>query len=260
VTKHFLSAGIVYLISIIVFSIIVYGIVPSVFAQDFREFPPGLRWNQIETEHFAIVFDEQYRETARKVAALAEPIHQNVTEFLHYTPTSKTYIVLTDYMDYSNGYATPIPNNRIVLYLREPGAGDAFFGLRSPDWLSLVFTHEYTHIVQLDMVDKWNVPLRKIFGRIVFPNAMLPMWMIEGLAVYAETKFQDGRGHHPQYDMMMRTEILDENLKKLDQMAARGLRKWPMGTICYLYGYFFMQYLADTYGEEGIVQLNLKNS
>ena len=64
---------------------------------------------------------------------------------------------------------------------------------------------------------------------IILPNILLQPWMIEGLAVYAETKFQDGRGYHPHYDMMMRTEILEDNLKSLDQMAAVGLRQWPMG-------------------------------
>ena len=184
----------------------------------------------------------------------------DVTEFLQYTPQSKTYVVLTDHVDAANGYATPMPNNKIVLFLWEPGAGDSFLGLRSPDWLTLVFTHEYTHIVQLDMVDGLNEYGRKIFGRIVLPNASLPMWMIEGLAVYTETKFQDGRGYHPHYDMMMRTEVLEDTFKKLDEMAAIGFRKWPMGTVYYLYGYFFMQYLVDTYGEESIVELNLKNS
>jgi len=253
--KHFLMTFIAFVIAITI------GLATSrISAQGLREFPPGFQWKQIETEHFIFVFDKQYHEIAQKVADMAEPIHKDVTGFLQYTPASKTYVILTDHVDYSNGYANPMPNNKIVLYLREPGAGDAFFGLRSPDWLALVLTHEYTHIVQLDMVDKFNKYGRKIFGRIVFPNAGLPMWMIEGLAVYTETKWQDGRGYHPYYDMMMRTEVLEENFKSLDQMAAIGLRKWPMGTIYYLYGYFFMQYLADTYGEESIVQLNLRNS
>ncbi len=253
--KHFLPICLVVAITIVLCP----GM-PGISAQDFREFPPGLQWKQIETEHFIIVFDEEYRDVARRVAGMAEPIHQDVTEWLQYAPSSKTYVILVDHVDYINGYATPIPNNRIVLYLREPGAGNAFFGLRSPDWLSLVLTHEYTHIVQLDMVHKWSRGLRKIFGRSVFPNLSLPMWMIEGLAVYTETKWQDGRGYHPYYAMMMRTEILEDNFKTLDQMAAIGLRKWPMGTIYYLYGYFFLQYLSETYGEESIVRLNLKNS
>lgn len=247
--------------SIVALSILsVCFVVSSVSAQEYREFPPGFQWRQFETDHFIIIFDKQYQEIAQRVADMAEPIHQQVTEFLDYSPSSKTYVILSDHVDFSNGYANPMPNNKIVLFLREPGAGDTFFGLRSPDWLALVLTHEYTHIVQLDMADNFYGILRKIFGRMTFPNFDLPMWAIEGLAVYAETKFQDGRGHHPHYDMMIRTDILEDNFKTLDQMAAIGLRKWPMGTVYYLYGYYFMQYLADTYGEESLVQLNLKHS
>jgi len=229
-------------------------------AQSFREFPLGVDWRQIETEHFLIVYDDAYRDSAEKVAEMADPIHKQVTEFLQYVPTSKTTIVLTDHVDFINGYATPIPNNRVVLLLREPGAGDSLFGLWSPDWLAMVLTHEYTHIVQLDMVDGLNALGRKIFGRIVLPNAGLSAWMIEGLAVYAETKFHNGRGRHPSYDMFMRTDVLENQFKALDQMAAIGIRTWPRGSVYYLYGYFFMQYLADTYGEERMVELSLYNS
>ena len=254
--KLFVLMGKISIIITIVFCISISG----ALAQDFREFPPGLHWKQIETDHFKILFDEPYRDIGQKVAAMAEPICEDVTGLLHYTPASKTYVILTDHVDYANGYANPIPTNKIVLFLHEPGAGSEFFGFHSYDWLSYVLTHEYTHIVQIDMAQKWNAAFRKIFGRVVLPNASLPMWMIEGTAVYTETKFHGGRGHHPYYDMMMRTEVMENRLKTLDQMAAIGLRVWPMRTICYLYGYFFLQYLADTYGEESIVQLSLKNS
>ncbi len=225
-----------------------------------KKFPSGLDWKQIETDHFVIIYDEHLREAALHVAGIAEPIHQDVTEFLRHTPGSKTYIVLTDHVDYSNGYASPLPQNTIVLYLREPGAGGPFFALGAPDWLSLVLTHEYTHIVHIDMADGlWGL-IRKVFGRVSFPNISLPMWMIEGLAVYTETKWQNGRGHQPEYEMMIRTAIVEGHFKRLDQMAAIGLRTWPMGTVYYLYGYFFYQFLAETYGEETLVKMNRLNS
>lgn len=240
---------------------IIWSVIPAVLAQNLREIPPGLDWKQIETEHFRILYDAQYRAIAERTAEIAEPIHQTVTNFLDYSLSSKTYIVLTDHVDMSNGYASPIPENRIVLYLREPGAGMApSFGLRSEDWLSLVLTHEYTHIVHLNMQKSWYAALSKVFGKILLPNVGLPYWMIEGLAVYVETKYEDGRGVHPYYDMMMRTEILEEDFKTLDQMEAITLRTWPRGTVAYLYGYFFSEYLADTYGEETLVQLQHKNA
>lgn len=223
-------------------------------------FPPGMEWKQLATDHFRILYDEQYHDVAVKVAGIAEPIHEQITSFLQSAPSGKTSIVLTDHFDSVNGYASPMPNNTIVLYLSEPGSGDSFWGMRHTDWLELVLLHEYTHIVHLDMVDKWSQWARRIFGRIIFPNASLPLWMIEGLAVYTETKYTDGRGAHPHYDMMIRTEILEDGLKPLDQMSVAGLRKWPLGTIIYLYGYYLVQYLADTYGEETLVQLNLENS
>ncbi len=231
-----------------------------VWAQSSHEFPPGIDWQQVETEHFRIVYDAAYQTIAEKVADMAEPIHKQVTEFLRSAPKAKTTVILTDHVDFVNGYASPLPRNRIVLFLREPGAGDSLFGLRSPDWLALVLTHEYTHIVQLDMVDGLSAVGRNIFGRIVIPNAGLDVWMIEGLAVYSETKFQNGRGHHPAYDMYMRADVLADCFKTLEQMAVMGQRAWPLGTVHYLYGYFFLQYLDDTYGEDKMVELSVYNS
>lgn len=225
-----------------------------------REFPPGIAWQQVETEHFRIVYEAGYEAVAENVAAIAEPIHTQVTDFLRHAPASKTTVVLTDHVDFVNGYASPMPRNRIVLLLREPGAGDALFGLRSPDWLALVFTHEYIHIVHLDMVNGPLALARNVFGRIIFPNVDLGMWMIEGLAVYGETKFQNGRGRHPAYDMFIRADVLDDRFKTLEQMAVIGQRAWPLGMVHYVYGYFFLQYLADTYGEDSIVELSLYNS
>ncbi|MBD3305723.1 BamA/TamA family outer membrane protein, partial [candidate division KSB3 bacterium] len=223
-------------------------------------FPPGFDWQQIESEHFIIVFDARHEAIARRLAQIAERVHHNITTFLNHTPAAKTYVVVTDHLDQFNAYAMPMPRNTVVVYLYEPGAGNSFFGVRSEDWLSLVFTHEYAHVVNIDRAGGWYKLLRTIFGRTIFPNASLPIWMIEGLAVYAETKFHQGRGTHPHYDMMMRTEVLEETIKPLDQMSVQGLRIWPVGNIVYLYGYFFTRYLAETYGEERLVQLNVESS
>jgi hypothetical protein len=166
----------------------------AVLAQSSRVVPLGRHWQQTETDHFIILFDDTMRDATRHVVAIAEPIHTQVTTLRHHSPAGKTYIILTDHQDSIGGYTEALPTNKIVLNLREPGAGNVFFEMYAPDWLAMVLTHEYTHVVQSDMVQKFNAYARRIFGRIITPNDYLPMWVVEGLAVYTETKWQAGRG------------------------------------------------------------------
>src|SRR5262249_59543808 len=75
----------------------------------------------------------------------------------------------------------------IVIFAASP-AGSEFIG-NGDDWLRLVFTHEFTHIVHLDRSESWARWVRGIFGRttFAFPNLFLPTWQLEGLATYDES-------------------------------------------------------------------------
>ena len=54
-------------------------------------------------------------------------------------------------------------------------AGGPGFGLTAyDDWLRLVITHEYTHVLQLDMVNGGPETVQKVLGRIYFPNMFQP--------------------------------------------------------------------------------------
>src|SRR5207302_6007026 len=96
-------------------------------------------------------------------------------------------LVVADNVDYVNGYATPFPSNRIVVYAHPPTDAS---GLRNyDDWNALVVTHELTHIFHLDRSRGiWRIG-QAIFGRnpLLFPNLYEPRWVLEGLAVYFES-------------------------------------------------------------------------
>ena len=105
-----------------------------------------------------------------------------------------THVVLANQSDLPNGYATPLPYNTIVIYPASP-AGSEF---ATDDWLRLVFTHEFTHIVHLDRSEGWARVFRGLFGRIpiAFPNLFLPGWQLEGLASFEESAITGmGRGN-----------------------------------------------------------------
>ncbi|HET7922201.1 MAG TPA: hypothetical protein VFM15_05545, partial [Gammaproteobacteria bacterium] len=115
-----------------------------------------------------------------------------------------------------------------------------------------LITHEYTHVLQLDKASGAPRVMRHIFGRfpLLFPGNFQPTLFLEGLAVYNETDAARGvgRGQGAQYGMMMRAEV-DSGVRPYDQVTMTGVSFWPGGTLPYLYGVNFYQYVAQRYGE-----------
>ena len=69
------------------------------------------------------------------------------------TPPRRTHVVLADQTDLANGWATPLPYNTIVV--NAVLAVGRRVHRHFDDWLRLVFTHEFTHIVHLDRSEGW---------------------------------------------------------------------------------------------------------
>ena len=200
---------------------------------------PRLKWYTLESDHFDVHFSSRGRPDssevglARKVGAVAEEVHATVTPFAGWTPRTKTQIVIADFFDYPNGLATPFPNNVITIIPTPPGGSKTNEG----DWLRTLLIHEYSHILQMDQASKAIAVLRKVFGRVSMPNAVAPVWLKEGYAVYNETRFSDfGRLRSPEYDMMARAAADSDRLLPVDRCDNYELQRFPAGNAPYLYG------------------------
>ncbi|WP_394144974.1 hypothetical protein [Vibrio atypicus] len=209
-------------------------------------------WLTQETEHFLIHFRSEHQEQANRSLDLAEQVHKELTPFFGYQPKEKTEIVLVDEFDYSNGWATVIPYPQIRLYMSPP---DEVNSLETNDeWLHLLIRHEYVHILHLEMGSGAPEFLRNIFGRnvILYPHALTPSMMVEGLAVYLETNKELGYGRlqGSSYPMEMRMEVASGEIKDLNQ-AVVASKHFPLG-YQYLYGAYFVDYLVAQYGEEKV--------
>jgi len=221
-----------------------------------QPFDPSLKWKTMETEHFSIHFHQYEKSLALEVSKISEDVYLKITEFLDWRPKGKTQIVIVDNQDLANGYANPFPINTIVLYPAQPPAEESYY----EDWLRELITHEFTHIVQLDRTEGFPGFLRKIFGRIIINNAAQPIWFIEGLAVYSESRFTNGgRLNSPYFSMILNGEINSNNLKSIDRASNFPLI-WPAGITPYLYGSTFVNWLIERYGEESIVEYNKHTS
>ncbi len=161
-------------------------------------------------------------------------------------PRGTIDLVITDNADFVNGYATPFPSNRIVVYAHPSSDVES---LRNySDWNELVVTHELTHIFHLDRVRGiWSVG-QCLFGRnpVLFPNEYEPSWVAEGLAVYYETRLTGaGRLESGEHFMAARAAALKHEVPHLDQLS-RGTSRYPGGEVVYIYGSLMFDYLSRT--------------
>ncbi|MFH0900118.1 MAG: BamA/TamA family outer membrane protein [Pseudomonadota bacterium] len=214
----------------------------------------SLVWRTIETDHFAIHYYEPNEDIARRLAAVAERAHLVLAAALDHRPRGKTEVVITDDTDSANGYAMAAPRNAIHLYATAPGPLSSLGD--HDDWLYVLFVHEYSHVLHLDTSGGLPYVWNRIFGKQWLPNQIQPRWFIEGLATYEESKrTAGGRTRNAIFDMLMRMAVLEGKELRIDELCSEPLR-WPHGNAAYLYGAFFVKYIADRYGDDKIAKIS----
>lgn len=216
------------------------------------QLPPDMRWWSYETEHFRVHYHEGLEPLARRAGDRAETAYALLSEAFVDPPGGRIDLVVSDNVDFANGYATPLPTNRIVVFAHPPvdEPSLSFFD----DWLQLVITHELTHIFHLDYARGVWRPLRRVFGRTAFffPQVYSPGWTVEGLAVFYESQLtRAGRIRGTHFEMMLRTAVLQDAFFSIDR--ATGVRaSWPGGHTRYIYGSLFMAHLADRHDTDRV--------
>jgi Tol biopolymer transport system component len=204
---------------------------------------PFWDFNQIETENFVIIFPKELESTAQKAALYYEKAHQLLTPFFRWQPRTKTNVVLVDNADLANGMASGVLRIGMVLIMTPPD--DSFSTSYYDDWLWLLVVHEYTHYLNMDTTRGYSEILRLIYGDVIRPNGLWPTWMLEGLAVYIETRRTGkGRGKSSFYEMVLRSSVdakaLNTNRHITLDRVSGGYPYAPGGEIPYLFGYQLM--------------------
>lgn len=221
---------------------------------------PALRFRQLRTAHFTIYFHQNEDRLAQRLAAIAEDVRDKVGVAMRATPPLHTHVVLADQSEEANGWASPLPRDTVFLNAAAP-SGAEYIG-NADDWLRVLFTHEYTHIVHLDRSNGWARLARGLFGRaeFVFPNLSLPEWQIEGLAAWQESALTGtGRVTAPDFRAIERVAAADGHPLRMDQ-ANGGLTTWPDGHAAYAAGLGFHEYLVNRFGDDTLAQLANKTA
>jgi len=206
--------------------------------------PASIRWKEINTEHFQILFPENYSKEGQRLTNILEYSFPHVSEQLGHQP-SKIPVIVHNYSAVSNGFVSWAPK-RIELYpVPDPGS----FPQESLEQLAL---HELRHVVQ---VDKLNQGFTRLFSWFLGQQAVggvsgiIPFWLLEGDAVYSETSLsRSGRGSLPFFEMKLRALSLEkDDFYSFDKMFFGSYKNYTPDY--YQYGYQMVAFARQKYGE-----------
>ncbi|HEX2778554.1 MAG TPA: hypothetical protein VHM30_03575 [Gemmatimonadaceae bacterium] len=212
---------------------------------------PDLHWRTLATTHFRVHFTARTEEVARHAATSAEWAYDALAREL-VPPRGLIELVVSDDVDFSNGFTTTFPTNRIVIYTQPPVDEPS---LRDyDDWITLVVTHELTHVFHLDRVRGFWAAMQLVFGRnpYLFPANYEPRWVAEGLAVYFESRVTGagrivGTGHRA----VARAAAAGGRSPRLGDLSV-ARTSFPGGGGVYVFGSLVFDELARTRGAAGI--------
>jgi hypothetical protein len=164
--------------------------------------PPSVKWRQINTESFKIIFPAELEREGQRMANTMQYIHNPLSGSLGHAP-HKMPIVLQNQGVISNGFVALSPR-RSEFYTTAPQS----YNLGGTNnWLNLLALHEFRHMVQYEKAYHSRVKLAYYpFGQngiLALSNAAVPSWFWEGDAVATETAFSpSGRGRIPDFDLL----------------------------------------------------------
>jgi len=220
---------------------------------------PGIVWKTVRTEHFTLYYPEGHEAYARRVLALTDEVYRDVAGYLDAKPR-RVPVVLHTETDIFNGSYAPFPS-RITLF-ESPHYRMMGFGSSLSDLTDLVFTHEYTHYAHVTSARGLYHYTPRLLGRdFGILNIFSPGWVLEGITTNTETLFTDGgRGRSPSFDAELRSFLIADRFWGLSGAGNIAPYSPPGYGRIYLSGYYMVNYLNRTYGEDAFARMNAYQS
>lgn len=219
------------------FWLLVFGLIPLA---SHATAPSGEDWLTLSTPNFRVHHPPALEKFARSFGASLERALPLLEKDLRWKAPTPIDIVAIDSSDAANGMAINFPNTHIEVFA-VPFESDSVL-THYVNWADELATHELTHIIANDSSTGFYEPLRWLFGSLVKPNGLQPVWLIEGLAVFEETSHTPGgRGRSPLMEALLRQAINEGKLSSPDYTSIDRLNSgnqwWPGGSAPYLMGY-----------------------
>jgi len=202
------------------------------------------------TEHFDFIYSEKTEESAAEIVSVAEEYYSKLVSFFDFDPEIHIPVYFESGYKQYNAHYTSYSSSHIVMYVTS-SIPELFSNTSEP--FRLTFYHELTHAFTASISNGFFSFLRSVFGDFITPGSLyLDMSFVEGIAVYVESTEGGGRLNDP-YSMALISEISAEGFPFTSHAdIAGGLDITPSGTLSYIAGAGFLEYLGNTYGTEKV--------
>ncbi|MFC2138798.1 hypothetical protein ACFLTE_11540, partial [Bacteroidota bacterium] len=209
------------------------------------EDPSSIKWKQIKTSNFKIIFPSGFEKNANTCANYIEyvnGIYRNDTINRKY----KIPVILHNQTSYSNGTVVWAPKRMELFTLPSQN----MFAL---NWMAQLSLHEVRHVSQIESLNTgFTKGLGLLFGEqaVGAVTGLVPRWYYEGDAVYAETKYSlAGRGRMPSFQNSIIAANLEMDKRLSYDQVIYGSYKYYTPSI-YAYGYHMVDYGHKKYGDK----------
>lgn len=187
------------------------------------EDPASLRWRQIVTPDFQLIYPADFEAKAREMAAFFTKVYDVGGATLHHRPRPVSVIFHTRTVR-SNGLVGWAPR-RMELFT--PPHQDIY----AQEWLQQLVLHEFRHVVQVDKIQSQMPGLIRALlgeqGAALITGMYLPFWFIEGDAVVSETALSHaGRGRYPSFLMEHRAQVIEKGIFTFDKAFNGSFRDY----------------------------------
>ncbi len=227
-----------------IFLIILLSPLLFVFAQE--QNPPSIKWKQIKSEHFHIIYPKEATEEAQDIINKLEHLYVPCSDILGSKPKPIS-LVLFNQSATTNAYARLAP--RMMGWYLTPYNNT---NLSITDWTTTLAIHEQKHVTQYSKLNSNFTKLASIifgqYGQVVLSNISTPTWFFEGEAVYAETIFTNsGRGRTSNFSLPIRTILLSDKKIKYNKALMRSYKTYYPNH--YYLGYYMVTHVTRNYGD-----------
>ena len=184
--------------------------------------PASLKWMQIKTPGFKIIFPKEY---GSEGIAYAQSLDQAYSKLIFLYPEKrfKIPVIIHNFTTQSNGYVSWAPR-RMELY---PTPEQNAIPLDPKDQLAI---HELTHVLQMESLNRgftkiMSIGLGEQFTGVV--SSLLPLWFLEGDAVFSETILtKSGRGRSPSFQKNLKAIVAEREIYSYDKMINGSYRDY----------------------------------
>ncbi|MFN0118283.1 MAG: peptidase MA family metallohydrolase [Elusimicrobiota bacterium] len=205
------------------------------------------QWQHVQTEHFDIYFDESSSLLTPRMAHYLEKAWSEVGKtYDFYVPERTPFFFYSNHNEFEQ-------TNIVNIGEGTGGVTEAFknrfliFNDGSETWMKHVIYHEFTHVVQFNILygGFWK-------SARLLKSPFYPLWFMEGCAEFGSGDIDEALG-----DMVVRDAVFNKNLPLLPELQGFSHLKPNQVTLGYKTGEAAVAFLKDEFGQEKVKELFL---